>query len=175
METSMTHTVTRYRRLAGPLAALLCSGLLLGACGGSDDTARKGGAAEQPDATAAARCMREQGIDIPDPQGGQGLLKLELPEDVTEAQLRTAQKTCQDKMPKLPGQDESDPRQMAEMHDQAIRFAACMRDQGLDYPDPVIENGRLLIRTSRLAPGDPAMEKATDACRDHLPTPPGEK
>jgi hypothetical protein len=47
----MTHTVTRYRRLAGPLAALLSSGLLLGACGGSDDTARKGGAAEQPDAT----------------------------------------------------------------------------------------------------------------------------
>jgi hypothetical protein len=78
--------------------------------------------------------MREQGIDIPDPQGGQGILKLELPEDVTEAQLRTAQKTCQDKMPKLPGQDESDPRQMAEMHDQAIRFAACMRTRASTTP-----------------------------------------
>ena len=77
-------------------------------------------------------------------------------------------------MPKLPGQDESDPRQLSEMHDQAIRFAACMREQGLDYPDPVIENGRLLIRTSRLDPSDPAMQKATGACRDHLPTPPGQ-
>ena len=170
----MTHTATRFRRLAGPLAALLSSGLLLGACGGSDPAAGKGAAAEQPDATAAARCMREQGIDIPDPQGGQGVMKLELPKGVTEDQLRTAQKTCEDKMPKLPGQDESDPQQVAEMHDQAIKFARCMREQGLDYPDPVIENGRLLIKTGRLAPSDPAMEQATEACRHHLPTPPAQ-
>jgi hypothetical protein len=174
METSMTHTVTRPRRLAGTLAALLASGLLLGACGGSEPSAGKGGAAEQPDPTAAARCMREQGIDIPDPQGGQGVLKLEVPEGVTEDQLRAAQKTCADKMPKLPGQDESDPQQQAEMHDQAMKFAACMREQGLDYPDPVMENGRLLIKTSRLDPSDPAMQEATEACRDHLPTPPGQ-
>ena len=170
----MTHTVPRLHRLAGTLAALLSSGLLLGACGGSDAAAGRGGAGEEPDPTAAARCMREQGIDIPDPQGGKGLMKLELPEGVTEDQLRTAQRRCEDKMPKLPGQDESDPQQVAEMHDQALNFAACMREQGLDYPDPVIENGRLLIKTGRLAPSDPAMEQATEACRDHLPTPPGQ-
>ena len=170
----MTHTITRSRRLAGTLAGLLPAGVLLGACGGPESAAGTAGADDQPDATAAARCMREQGIDVPDPQGGQGLQKLELPQGVTEEQLRTAQKTCEDKMPKLPGQDESDPEQLAEMHDQAIRFAACMRKEGLDYPDPVMENGRLLIKTGRIDPSDPALQKATEACRDHLPTPPGQ-
>jgi len=171
----MTHTITRCRRPAATLAALLSAGALLGACGGSETGAGKAGADDQPDATAAARCMREQGIDIPDPQGGQGVQKLELPEGVTEEQLRTAQKKCEDKMPKLPGQDESDPAQLAQMHDQAMKFAACMREQGLDYPDPVIENGQLLIKTSKLDPSDPAMQEATEGCRDHLPTPPGQK
>ena len=171
----MTHTSIRSRRLAGTLAALLSAGALLGACGGSESGAGKAGAGDEPDATAAAECMREQGIDIPDPQGGQGVQKLELPEGVTEEQLRTAQKKCEDKRPKLPGQDETDPEQLAEMHDQAMKFAACMRKEGLDYPDPVLENGRLLIKTSQLAPSDPAMQKATEACRDHLPTPPGQK
>ena len=171
----MSQAITRSRRATGTLAALLSAGVLLGACGGSESGAAKAGADDQPDATAAARCMREQGIDIPDPQGGQGVQKLELPEGVTEEQLRTAQKKCEDKMPKLPGQDETDPEQLAEMHDQAMKFAVCMRKEGLDYPDPVLENGRLLIKTSRLAPSDPAMQKAIEACRDHLPTPPGQK
>ena len=171
----MTHTSIRSRRLAGTLAALLSAGVLLGACGGSGSGADKAGAGDQRDATAAARCMREHGIDIPDPQGGPGVQKLELPEGVTEEQLRTAQKRCEDKMPKLPGQDDTDPERLAEMHDQAIKFAACMRKQGLEYPDPVIENGRLLIKTSKLDPSDPAMQKATEACRDYLPTPPGQK
>ncbi len=169
----MTNTLTRSRRLAGTLAGLLSAGALFGACGGSESGAGEAGADSRPDATAAARCMREQGIDIPDPQGGQGVQKLELPQGVTEEQLRTAQKKCADKMPKLPGQDEADPEQLGEMHDQALRFAACMRKQGLDYPDPVIENGRLLIRTGGADPSDPAMQQATEACRDHLPTPPG--
>ncbi len=171
----MTHTSIRSPRLAGALAALLSAGVLLGACGGSGSGAGTAGAGDQADATAAARCMREQGIDIPDPEGGQGVVKLELPEGVTEEQLRTAQEKCRDKMPQLPGQDETDPEQLAEMHDQAIEFAACMRRQGLDYPDPVMENGRLLIRTGRLDPSDPAAQEATEACRDHLPTPPGQE
>jgi len=39
---------------------------------------------------------------------------------------------------------EPDPEQIQEMQDQALAFAECMREQGIDMPDPVFgEGGRV--------------------------------
>ncbi|HVL96461.1 MAG TPA: hypothetical protein VM266_11435 [Solirubrobacteraceae bacterium] len=171
----MTHTTFRpRRRVAGSLAALLSAGVLLGACGGSDGESKDKTTADQ-DAVAFSECMRDNGVDMPDPEGGTGVAQFEMPEGVTEEQLRTAQKKCEDKMPKLGGPDENDPEQVAEMRDLAVKFAECMRKQGIDYPDPKVENGRLVIQMGDADPNDPATQKATEACKDYLPEAPGQE
>ena len=57
------------------------------------------------------------------------------------------------------GAIELDPEQQAEMQEQLLDFAQCMRDHGIDMADPVFgEDGRVEIR--RTAPNsgaDPAM------------------
>src|SRR3712207_9322153 len=62
----------------------------------------------------------------------------------------------------------------AERRDAATKFARCMRENGVDMPDPQVgEDGGLIIR----GPGAPGaevkvsvqqMRKADEACRKHL-------
>ena len=47
------------------------------------------------------------------------------------------------------GDIELDPEQQAEMREQLLEFAECMRDHGIDMADPVFgEDGRVEIRAN---------------------------
>ena len=169
---------------AGVCTAALTAGLLLAACGGGSgdpesvasltDTPSPGatdgtGAAttERQDPLEAAlefaRCMRAHGIDMPDPSAGGGISLTVEPGD--EEKLEEAQKACQ---PILQNAESplSEEQQQA-MQDAQLAFAKCMREHGIDYPDPQFgENGMVTQQGgTNIDPNDPDFKEAEDACR----------
>jgi hypothetical protein len=58
-----------------------------------------------------------------------------------------------------------DPEQQAEAQAQALAFAQCMRDHGIDMPDPEFgEDGRVEIRAN--APDDPRHDDDFEAAQE---------
>ena len=124
-----------------------------------------------------ARCMREHGVDMPDPQmapdgkgyvfksGGPGKADGNQP---NEATLNAAQKACEHFMDGARnGGKKLDPAEEAKMRDQALKFAKCMRDHGVDMPDPTFgDGGRVQVRIGGkgVDPESPAFQDAQKAC-----------
>lgn len=157
----------RWRTLVLP--AMLAAGLLATACGGASEGATDG-VASAGDAGSAkpasekqnvdpeqagldfARCMREHGVDVPDPQAGEGGMVMIGP-GPGEAQAGTrsgppagfeeADKACRHFLDGLIG-DGPGPLDAAEQ-DRALKFAQCMRDHGVDMPDPDFFGGGVRI------------------------------
>jgi hypothetical protein len=175
--------------LAGLLATLL---ILLAACGGSDDSGvaeAEGGsgggngttattttpASEEEAEQAAldfARCMREQGVDFPDPQPDEdGGLQFRAPEGADPEALRDASEKCEEHLegirPELSEEDQ------AELQDAQLEFARCMRAEGVDVPDPQPGAGPGGGTLFQLDEDDPKVEAALEKCepiiRDALP------
>lgn len=125
-----------------------------------------------------AACIREQGIDFPDPvvdaDGNVGFDLMALREltDVDEDELRAAFEPCADLLVGVNfGFDQVFD---AEFQDDLVAFSGCMRDNGFDMPDPdfaaLTEGGPLY---DDFDVNDPDFEAAFDACRDTLPGIPG--
>jgi hypothetical protein len=160
---------------------------VLTACGGSDDSdgvasltdtsgqtttdgSQGSGGSEQDQQEAAlefARCMREHGVDMPDPVNGRFEFRGR-PRD--QRKLEEAQQACQhilrDAAPPL------DEEQEAEMREAALSFAKCMRQHGVDMPDPTFpEGGGVRMRMPEGAEDDPQFEQAQKACQSILEAP----
>ena len=157
--------------------------LALAACGGGGDSggvASLGGSSQsgtngtsttgakdpQEAAFEFAKCMREHGVDMPDPTSNGGIQLNVGPGE--RAKVEKAQKACQPILesgaPKL-----SEDQQNA-MQDAALAFAKCMREHGVDMPDPKFGKGGIV--TQRIAngdkapdPDDPTFKAAEKACR----------
>jgi hypothetical protein len=129
-------------------------------------------------ALAFAECMREHGVDMPDPQvGSNGDFRVTVnggPGSLDMAEMQAAQEACQHLMPGPMGE----PRELtAEEKDAMLGFAQCMRNNGIDMPDPVFEGGGMVrIGGPATAAGgngegpafDPRSEEfqaASEACR----------
>jgi hypothetical protein len=67
------------------------------------------------------------------------------------------------------------PAELAEIRDNALEFARCMRQHGVDMADPQVTNGgiRMSIRggggKGRLNPDSPAFRDAQEACKAFEP------
>jgi hypothetical protein len=107
---------------------------------------------------AFAECMREHGVDMPDPQtdgGGGGVI--DITGDADDATFQDAQEACEPLMENAMGDIEIDPEQQAEMEEQMLAFAECMREHGVDMPDPVFgSDGRVTVN------GGPGPEVESD-------------
>jgi hypothetical protein len=168
---------------AGALAVVLV--LALTACGGDSnsggvasltDTAgqtttdgdRSSKAADSKDPQEAAleyaRCMREHGVDFPDPVNGRFEFKVDRTD---QRKVAEAQKACQDILKdSMPQMTEE---QQAEMRDAALDFAKCMRKHGIDMPDPKFpEGGGMLMTMPRGSERDPEFKEAQEACQSIL-------
>lgn len=177
-------------RAAALAAAALVLGLLVAACGGaggdSNGVASLDGAGSTTDAEAAAatekrdpqeaaldwaQCMREHGVDVPDPQNG-GIRLTIGPGDDRE-KVEQAQEECdhfiEDAAPQLTEEQQS------AMQDAALAFAKCMREHGIDMPDPQFGDGGRVTFGQRadgdgsgnppFDPDDPAFQAAQEACQ----------
>ncbi len=85
-----------------------------------------------------AQCMREEGIDFPDPtfdiDGNPEFNELNIE---NEEAFEEAFTNCEDILRKaLPEQFDLDPEVEAALIDASLEFSQCMREQGIDFPDP---------------------------------------
>jgi hypothetical protein len=120
---------------------------------------------DEEQAQAFVDCMREQGIDMPDPDpnGEGGLLDLqEL--DIPREELQPALDACREYAPF--GDNAGEPLD-AETLAQMTEFAQCMRDNGIDVPDPD-PNGGFGLGEGDIDPQDPDFQAAIEACQDLL-------
>jgi hypothetical protein len=120
--------------------------------------------------------MREHGIDMPDPQvDEQGRVRVRVGGPGGGARpdpkkLDEAQKACGHLMGGGDGPGQIDP----EERDAMVAFARCMREHGIDMPDPTGDG--LVMRKDDSGRGggpDPSSEKfqeAEKACDHHLAT-----
>jgi len=108
-----------------------------------------------------AECMREQGVDFPDPDPDGGFEGAEDLRDVMEEEPEAVE-ACQEYL--ASGEmDTEDP----EFQDALLEFAQCMRDNGVeDMPDPGEDGfGPTLFEENQ---GDPDWDAALEACQSIL-------
>jgi hypothetical protein len=162
------------------IAALLTTcALALAACGADPATGGKSGdnADDMQDAALKyARCMREHDVDMPDPRAGQHGIRLSPPEGVSPSTMRTADAACRKYLEavKPPAMSEE---QQKQFRTAALANARCMREHGIDFPDPTFgPDGGAQIKIKRGSGIDPESAKfkaAQKACESTLPKPPG--
>jgi hypothetical protein len=169
--------------LAGALALALgvvaCSGgdkpsgvASLSGAGSATGTTSAGGS--QDDRQAAlnwARCMRQHGIDLPDPQFTAAGIAQQLPdrEVRNSAKFKAAEQACKQY---LSNGGQAPPS--AQERQQALAFARCMRQHGINnMPDPQITaNGIDQLLPRRMDAGDPRLKAAEQACHQYGSLPP---
>jgi hypothetical protein len=153
--------------------------LAVAACGGSDNPTSSGASdgTRGVDAKAKkamlnyAKCMREHGVDMPDPQfdsNGGGTVRMTEGKGTDRDKARAAEDACRH------FQDEVKPpamsaEQQTEMRKRGLANSKCMRDHGFNMPDPQFDdNGRMTMRIDRssgIDPDDPKFQAATKACQ----------
>jgi hypothetical protein len=158
---------------------LLAVPLLLAGCGATPTTsgvASAGDGTAQPPASASAsapadrgepqlkfaQCMRENGVDMADPDGS-GRVRIQGKKG-EEGKTEKAMKECQHFMEGAVGDKGAapDPKRL----DEVVKYAQCMREQGVDMPDPG-PDGRLILKLSE--GGEQKMKAAEEACKEFAP------
>ena len=141
----------------------------LGACGGGSNEATAGTGDRRAEFREAAlkyaKCMREHGIDMPDtkPGRGGGIQLMAGPGTANNdtRKMDEAQQACRKYMESV-RPPELSAEQEQRFKEQALEFARCMREHGIDMPDPQFGgDGRV---TQRMEGGiDSRSERFQDA------------
>jgi hypothetical protein len=169
--------MTLRRTLMHGLLLVLVTALLAACSTGSagragTNTGTGGDTSKDPQQAALsyAKCMRENGVDIPDPKpAGSGDDKGNVvlgPGSGQDPAFKAAMKACAKYAKDMggPGLDagfgEDDKQRM-------LKLSECMRDQGYDMPDPDFSggNGTVTLPVPSDAQGRAKFEKAHEACR----------
>jgi hypothetical protein len=163
------------RNRAMVLLVLVPAVMGLSACGGDNkgkDVASGGGnvsASATPGANAPinpqdaqvkfAQCMRENGVNVPDPQPGQPARIEDTSGD--KAKLESATKKCQPVLQQGGGMiNPSDPK----VQDALLKFTKCMREHGVNIPDPG-PDGKMQVPSGSQA----KLQAAQQQCQQFLP------
>ena len=117
-----------------------------------------------------SRCMRENGIDMPDPkfEGNRVTMRAGGPGDKTDpAKMRAAEKACAKYRDAVKPPEMSE-EQQAEFTTGAVANARCMREHGIDMPDPTFDSyGGARMEIGRgMNPESAKFKKAQEACRE---------
>ena len=161
---------------------LLALALAVAACGGGDkrggvaslgdgkatSTTSAGGSQDERQADLAyARCMRQHGVNIPDPKvEANGRTEWQLPSGMRkdDPRLKAAQQACRQYRANGGQAQRPSPQQQQEM----VAFARCMRQHGVNIPDPK-PDGTVDMRASGVNPDDPRFKAAERACPGFRP------
>jgi hypothetical protein len=159
----------RTLRLLATLAAIAMV-VLLNACG-SDAPAATGSGSNVAQAVKFAQCMRANGVpDFPDPDAS-GTLTIDgvvngSSLDPNSATFQQAISACKDLEPAgFMGHTRS-----AQQQEAALKFAQCMRDNGVpDFPDPtadgpIIDTTRIPSMAGKDPRSDPGFNAAKNKC-----------
>jgi hypothetical protein len=133
-----------------------------------------GSADPQQAALDYAECMRENGLEsYPDPQfansavivGGDGI-------DPNDPDFVAADEQCAALLEAASGGfDGTNDAELQQFQEGILRFAACMREHGIDFPDPRFGDDGQVQMGAGGDPGAPAIVAAREACASLLPRP----
>jgi hypothetical protein len=176
--------MTRIRiRMGLVLGVLLALALGVAACGGDNKpsgvaslkgggkataTTRAGGGDDRQAALNYARCMRQHGIDLPDPTfDAQGHMAIQNPPGVgpDDPKFKAAQQACQKYLPNGGQPTKPNPQEQQQM----VQFARCMRQHGVDIPDPKPGGGIDASGEAGVNPDSPKFKAAERACQQYQP------
>jgi hypothetical protein len=121
-----------------------------------------------------AQCMREEGIDFPDPtfdaDGNPNFQEFDLASENQE-KFEAAFTNCEDILRNaLPDEFDLDPEVEAALIDASLEFSQCMRDQGIDFPDPVPgEFGFFAFRDANVDFNSQEVQDAFEICQPDNP------
>lgn len=175
-------------RMKQRMALGLLLALSLAGCGGGgndgDGVATAGGSGASATANAGrpgsgnerepllkfSQCMRDNGVpNFPDPEFNEGGgTNISAPQGTDPQKVDAAQAKCKQYLPNGGEPQKIDPAVVEQLR----KYSQCMRDNGIpNFPDPT--DGGLQINNDQLglAPNDPKMQKAEEACRSQLPAP----
>ena len=162
--------INRLTLLALPLSA---ASLFVAACGGGGPASAGDSRDELREAALKyAQCMRKHGVDMPDPQfngkgmsmqiGGPGTAR------IPKATMDSAQQACRKILERVkpPSMSKED---QAKARESALKMARCMREHGIDFPDPQFGDGGEIRQKiggpdSNINPEDPRFQQAMEAC-----------
>ncbi|RJL31461.1 hypothetical protein [Bailinhaonella thermotolerans] len=172
------------RKRAGRLGALaavpLAFTLALGGCGGGGgeggDVPSAGGSGGKPAAAAPtptqdqhdlglkyAQCMRENGVELPDPEPGKPFT-MRFDGSVPREKVQKAMDACKRFAPFKEGAAK-DPKRADAMR----AMSQCMRDNGVEkFPDPTDAGG---IQIGPEVGDDPDFQEAQKKCQRDFPAP----
>lgn len=191
----MTRTSTRSKLAAGALLAILTA-FAASPVLAADGVATLGSPPPDDEQSAAAvapvdpmeamldyaACMREHGIDMPDPNmnGGGSVIEIEATssgadaggsiEDMLGGEFMAAERACSDLLGAMTS--EHDPKLEAEIMEALLAHTECMREHGIDVSDPNMSGGVIVMEANDLEGTDFLSDEyvaAEQACRDVLP------
>ncbi|ONI68592.1 hypothetical protein BWI15_37035 [Kribbella sp. ALI-6-A] len=169
------------RRLSLLAALVLTASLALTGCGSEPESEGvASGGTSQPEASTGggdaaaenlsqdemgvkfAQCLRENGLDVKDPEPGKGVMLKFGPESgMSREKVEQAMEACRKYNP------QADSKPNPEQEANGRKFAACMRENGVEkFPDP--KPGQRGIQIDKEAGSDPDLEKAQAACQSIL-------
>ena len=170
-----THTIIR----ALFATALAAGALALTACGGEGEASGSGGKSDREEARNAAleyaQCMREHGVDMPDPQfQGGGIMQRGPDEKTPRATIEKAQEACKEIQKRMEPSEPPSEADQKKMREAALAHAKCMREHGIEnFPDPTFgENGQITLKIDKrsgINPNDPDFKEAQEACQKLMP------
>jgi hypothetical protein len=164
----ITRTIVVAFAATASLAVAAC-----GSGGGGANSSSSAGSTRGVDAKTKkamlqfAQCMRDHGVDMPDPQFGSNKVTMQggkASPEVTRAATKACQKyRAQIKPPAMSTADKAKFRQ------QALANAQCMRAHGVpNFPDPQFDaDGAATMRFDKgsgIDPNSPAFQRAQQAC-----------
>jgi hypothetical protein len=146
------------KRAIGAIIAIAGAAIVLSACGGAEPSAEDAQANAQDAALEYAGCMRDHGIDMPDPQPGEsGNFSFQGGNfDPESAAFRAASDACDPILQQaVPEGERPD---SADFQDKLHERAKCMRDKGYDVPEPQGQN-------------EPSLDSATEESGESVSDP----
>jgi hypothetical protein len=150
---------------------------------GQNTSDQKGNSDKDPEEAMLdfAKCMREHGIDMPDPEftgggGGAGSARPGVAiriggDGMDPEKMEKANEACRPLLADAGPMREMTPEERQEMQDKAIEHSRCMREHGIDMPDPVFDSsgGGAMVRISEAGKGgidfdSEEFQEASEAC-----------
>jgi hypothetical protein len=127
-------------------------------------------ATSEEEALEWARCMRDEGVDVPDPEVDEdgnvrmGRLQVGGGGGIDIDAFQAATEVCGEP----PGREMSREDE-SEMQDAMLEMVQCLRDKGYDMPDPQFEEGggvRMGGEDLNFDPEDPEFQEAQQECQE---------
>jgi hypothetical protein len=128
------------KRSTGTLVATAAAAFVLAGCAATSQGATSGSVDNagpiEPSAVSYAACLRENGIQVPDPDAS-GALAMPEGYDRDDPAVRAAEQACADHLPAVSEEER------ASNDEEMLAMARCMRENGVDIADPI--NGEVRI------------------------------